>query len=337
MQKLQKHLSRWMLVYVVLAVGLGLGLGHPNAAWVKSNPEVMEKLTMLAVFFIIYPMMVNLKLESLLKAGKNVKLLGLGMLYNFVWGPVFGYLLARGLVSDPSLALGLQLATVVPCSSMSIGYTGLAKGNVELSTVTVALSFVVAVFAVPLWMAFFAAQYHVPIPMQDMLRTIIIVLVAPLILGFVTRLALVRGLGQEKATRIQPVFPAVSMLAMFAIVFFIFFGRAGLIIDKWQTVLALLVPEALFVGGTLLLVTLVNRRLGLSYRDHMAVVFASTGKNEGTAIAISAMAFTPLVAIAPATVPIFQILFLVLNVKLAGWLRRYFPEAPAEDDLAKSA
>jgi hypothetical protein len=52
----------------------------------------------------------------------------------------------------------------------------------------------------------------------------------------------------------------------------------------------------------------------------MAVVFASTGKNNGTAIAIAAMAFSPMVAIPAATMPIFQVLLLVGYLKLAAGL-----------------
>lgn len=58
----------------------------------------------------------------------------------------------------------------------------------------------------------------------------------------------------------------------------------------------------------------------------MAVVFASTDKNNGTAIAIATTSFSPLVAIPAATMPIFQILFLVAYLKVAGWVRGYFGE-----------
>ena len=64
--------------------------------------------------------------------------------------------------------------------------------------------------------------------------------------------------------------------------------------------------------------------IGLNYADHMAVVFASTGKNNATAIAIATMAFTPLVAIPAATMPIFQILLLVLYLKMAPMVKQYF-------------
>jgi ACR3 family arsenite efflux pump ArsB len=62
----------------------------------------------------------------------------------------------------------------------------------------------------------------------------------------------------------------------------------------------------------------------------MAVVFASTGKNNATAIAIATVAFSPLVAVPAATMPIFQVMLLVGYLKAAGWVRRYFsPPEPA--------
>jgi ACR3 family arsenite transporter len=327
-----------MLAYVALALVGGLVLGQANAAALKAQQDLLKTLSTVAVFVIIYPMMVNLKVESLLGAGRNLKGLGLTMLYNFVWGPLFGWLLVKAFLTDPMLATGFHLATVVPCSSMSVGYTGLAAGNIELATVAVALSFVLAIVAVPLWMTLFAAQQPVAVPTQDMLTTILTVLIAPLILGYLTRLVLTRRLGADRFRSLQPLFPTVSMLGMYGLVFLIFCSKAGLIIGKWQTVSVMLVPEALFVAVTMALVTWANRRMGLSYRDHMAVVFASTGKNEATALAISTMAFGPLVAIAPATVPIFQILFLVLNVRCAGWVRNYFsrPETPVADGTASA-
>jgi arsenite transporter len=329
MKALQEHLNKWLLLYVVLAMGLGLLIGHPNAKWIQVHQSTVSNLTTLAVFFIIYPMMINLKLEALLKVSKNIKGLLLAVGFNFVWAPLIGWVLAKVFLPDPLLALGFLLVMVVPCSSMSIGYTGLSEGNLELATVVVALSFVLAVFAVPVWMTVFAANYQMPIPIQDMLMTILTVLIAPMILGYLTRRVLTRRLGEKKFQGLKPLFPSLSLLAMYSIVFMIFFSKATMIVDKWQTVLLVLVPHGLFIATTLVVVTWINRRLGLSYRDHMAVVFPSTGKNNGTAIAIATMAFSPMVAIPAATMPIFQILFLVVYLKLANWVRGYFGERRA--------
>ena len=100
-----------------------------------------------------------------------------------------------------------------------------------------------------------------------------------------TRRLLLRRLGPEGFKSIGPIFPFISLLGMYSIIFLIFFGKATLILDRWETVIALLVPDAILIGGNLLLITWLDRRLGLGYAEHVAVAFTSTGKNDGTAIA----------------------------------------------------
>src|SRR5581483_10779132 len=201
------------------------------------------------VFFVIYPMMANLKIESLVKASKNVKGLAMAMIYHCLWTPLLGFALAQSFLSgEPLLAVGFLLGMVVSCSSMAIGYAGLAGANVELATVAVAWSFVIAVFSVPFWMTLFASQYVVPAPIQEMVTTILLVLIAPMILGYFTRRGLVRWLGEKKFQQWQPFFPSLSLIAMFGIIFLIFFGKATMIVSKWQIVLLLIIQTLLMVS-----------------------------------------------------------------------------------------
>jgi len=333
---LQEHLNRWMLAYVTLAIVAGLALGNAAAAWTKANSGSVGTLTTIAVFLIIYPMMVNVRFEALLRAGRNLRGIGIALAFNFLWAPLVGWVLATVFLSDPQLALGFLLVMVVPCSSMAIGYTGLAKGDLELATVVVALSFVIAIVAVPLWMTLFAGGFGITVPIGDLISSILTVLVAPMILGYLTRRGLLRWLGTVRFAAIAPLFPALSLLGMYSIVFLIFFGKASLILGQWQTVAILLVPNAIFMGLTLLVVTLLDRRLGMGYEEHMAIAFTSTGKNNATAIAIATTAFSPMVAIPAATMPIFQILLMVLYLRAAPRLRAWFRPAgaPAADTAA---
>ena len=325
-QALQGHLSRWLLGYALAVMGAGVAVGQLSLHWTASHRDLVSTLTTVMVFMIIYPMMVNLKLEALLQAGRNVKPLALALAFNFVWAPVLGLALAKIFPPDPLLAVGFLLVMVVPCSSMTVAYTGLAKANVGLATMSVALSFLVAVVAVPVWMLVFASGYHVEIPITDMLVSIGTVLLAPMLAGFATRRCPHPPPGPGAIRAAATGVPGGALLAMFAIIFLIFFGKSDLTVAKWSTVALLLVPNALFIAITLAVVTWLDRRAGLSYADHMAVVFASTGKNNGTAIAIAATAFSPLVAIPAATMPIFQVMFLVLYLKLAD---RSGPASPS--------
>jgi ACR3 family arsenite transporter len=323
-QRVSQHLNRFLLVYAIAAMGVGLAVGYPLVDWSKTNSRLLGDLTTAGVFLIIFPMMINVRFGALVKAGRNLKGLSLALAYNFIWAPLLGWGLANIFLHDHQLALGFLLVMVVPCSSMSIAYTGLAKGDLELGTVIVASSFVLSLAAVPIWMSLFASGYNVPVPMHDLLVSILEVLLAPMLLGFLTRHWLVRRRGEEAVKRLQPALGGFSMLAMFAIIFLIFFAKENLIVAKWQTVLLLLVPNALFIALTLIVATWLDRRLGLNYREHMAVVFAGTGKNNATAIAIATVAFSPLVAVPAATMPIFQVMLLVGYLKAAGWVRRYY-------------
>jgi ACR3 family arsenite transporter len=326
-----QHLNRFLLGYALAMMGLGLALGYPAAVWTKQHSSLLSNLTTVGVFLIIFPMMVNVRFGALVKAGRNVKGLLLALAFNFLWAPLVGWGLAHLFLHDHLLALGFLLVMVVPCSSMSIAYTGLAEGDLELATVVVASSFLLSLAAVPAWMTLFASGYSVPVPLHDLLVSIVEVLLAPMLLGFLTRHLIVRRRGHEAVKRLQPLLSAASMLAMFVIIFLIFFAKEQMIAARWQTVLLLLVPNALFIALTLLAATWLDRRLGLSYREHMAVVFASTGKNNATAIAIATVAFSPLVAVPAATMPIFQVLLLVGYLKAAGWVCRYYrcPERSA--------
>ena len=334
---IQEHLNRWMLAYVSLAIAAGLVLGNAAAGWTKANSGSVSTLTTIAVFLIIYPMMVNVRFEALLRAGRNLRGIGIALAFNFLWAPLVGWVLATAFLSDPQLALGFLLVMVVPCSSMAIGYTGLAKGDLELATVVVAMSFVLAIVAVPLWMAVFASGYGIAVPMGDLISSILTVLVAPMILGYATRRGLLRWLGTARFAAIAPLFPALSLLGMYSIVFLIFFGKASLILGQWQTVAILLVPNAIFMSLTLLVVTLLDRRLGMGYEEHMAIAFTSTGKNNATAIAIATTAFSPMVAIPAATMPIFQILLMVLYLRAGPRLRGWFRPVPASAEAVGTA
>ncbi|MCD6290867.1 MAG: arsenic resistance protein [Anaerolineae bacterium] len=324
LKKILEHLKSHLLWYVAAAIAIGWPLGYVGRSFIKQHQPTLKTLITVVVFLMIYPMMINIRLEALAKAVRNLKGLGLTLAYNFVWAPLFGFALSKLFLHDPEVGFGFLLVMVVPCSSMSIGYTGLAGGNLELATVAVATSFVTAIAAIPFWLGTLGGAFNVPVPMGILMNAVLTVLILPMVLGYITRLVLIRWLGESGFKRLAPLFPSITLASMYLIIFLIFFMKAAVLVQKWQLMVWLIVPNLLFVVVTLAVITWTDRRLGLSYADHMGIVFASTGKNNGTAIALATAAFSPLVAVPAATLPIFQIIFLVGYIKLEEWLRQYF-------------
>lgn len=268
--------------------------------------------------------MINLKIEALGKATKSWKQITIALIMGLVIAPLLMFGLNLLFNISPILSLGLTLAIVVPCSSMAIAYTGLSDGNLELATIVVALSFILAIVTVPGWLKVFASSYHLSISSWLLIKTIIIVVFIPLIFGYLTRIALLKKMGLEGFEKIRPLFPSVSIMGMFAIVLLIFMEKAKLVASKPGVVGLVLIPLALYYVIALLLLTFLNKKIGMSYEDHMSVVFTSVGKNEGTAMAIAMAAGMGLMAIPAAITPILQIPFLVGYLKLAPKIKNWW-------------
>jgi ACR3 family arsenite efflux pump ArsB len=139
---------------------------------------------------------------------------------------------------------------------------------------------------------------------------------------------MVRRYGPKTVERAKPMLGLITLLTMLLLIALIIFAKGELLAHHWRSLLPLVAATIAFMAIILGLMTWLNRRLGLSYAEHMAVAFVSSGKNNATAIAIavSVTAFSPLVAVPAATLPLFQVVFLIGYLRLADRLRRYFDD-----------
>ncbi len=315
-EKLKKHLDKFIPVYVPILMTIGLFIGLPLHHQITMNKSIFSILNLIVVLTMIYPMMVGLNMSEMKNSFRMWKLLLFGLVMGLVYPPVIMYLLSLIIPLNSYLAFGLILAVAVPCSSMSIAYTGLSKANTELSTILVAISFILALVTVPFWLSIFGSSYHVPAPMFQILKTIIMIVVIPMTLGYATRESILIKKGKKAFSKAKASFPVMSLLGMYAIIFLIFMEKATMIIGKWHAILIALAPLSLYYAITLTFLTMIDVAFRVRYRDHMAITFTSVGKNEGTAMAIALGAGIGLAAVPAAITPLIQIPFLVTYMKL---------------------
>lgn len=76
-KRIQEHLKTYLLWYVAAAIALGWSLGYVNGPFIKQHQPTLKALITVVVFLMIYPMMINVRLEALAKAIRNLKGLGL--------------------------------------------------------------------------------------------------------------------------------------------------------------------------------------------------------------------------------------------------------------------
>lgn len=322
---LADNLKGNLLWYSLGAIAVGWLLGLLFPAFAAHQAGLFKTLTTVLIFLMIYPMMVNLNVGKLMEVAKDPKAVLLSLGYNFLVTPAISLALsALFFRNNPQIALGFWLVMLIPGGSMSLGYTGLAKGNLEVGAIALGLNFIVVPFTLPFIMHLLGGAYKVHVPLGSLISTVVLVLLVPLVLGDITRRIILRASGKKGYEATKPLLSSITMLGMLLVVAVIFFTKAELLAQKWTLLIPLALVTLLYLAIMFPFMTWLNRILSLSYEEHMGIAFLSTSKNNGTAIAIALMAFNPLTAIPAATLPLFQIIFSIVYVQLAQRVRRLF-------------
>jgi ACR3 family arsenite efflux pump ArsB len=338
---LAHHLRDQLFWYALAVIGGGWLLGILGATQARAWAPVLAPMMMFFVFLMIFPMMIGLNLALLPQVFKQPRPLLLSLFYNFILTPVLSYFLVQGMSGSPELALGFYLVMLIPGSSMAVAYTGMAGGSMEVATIAQAAGFLVAPLVLPFFLHQIGQSYAIAVPLGTLVTSIVTVLILPMIAGDLTRRWIVRHRGPKAVQRAKPMLGLVTLSTMLLLIGLIFFSKGALLAENWRSLLPLIAATIVFMVVILALMTWLDRRLGLTYAEHMAVAFVSSGKNNATAIgiAVSVTAFSPLVAIPAATLPLFQIVFLIGYLRLADWLRRYFdsPQCPESSPSSRLA
>ena len=334
-QKIQKNLSRNMLLYASLAMILGVLAGH------YLNLKGLSKLIIPVVFIMIFPMMVNLSFSSLKKIKGSTKPLVEAMILNFIIAPSLMWLLASIFISDAKIRLALMLLSIAPASSMGLGYIGLAEGHMLTGATIVAVAFLLSIFVYPVVGHYLALGTNIPVPLTLILKNLLIILILPAVSGILLREYIEKTHGKEKFLEIKPYFSTVTLTFLYVLLFIIFASKANLILKNYYDIILLLPLAILFYGITTLLILFINRKiLQLEYGHHQAVVFTTVSKNVALTIAVLVSVFGKegqYMAVYPAIMSIFQTIFLVSYLKLSDKVKWIFDyeRSKAKDGLSK--
>ena len=214
-------------------------------------------------------------------------------------------LLANIFVADPELRTGLILYGLAPCIAMVIIFTYLAKGNVPMALVFVALNSVVQMLLIPVYARLLIGD--VSFDVWVVAESVVLYLGLPLVAGVLTRQLVVRRGGEAAMDRLKPGLNALSILGLLFTLIVMFALKGDLILQRPQIVVEMAIPMAIFFFVMFSVVYLVSARLGFSYEDAVAVAFNSTGRDFEIAIAIAITAFSPTVALATVVGPLIEV------------------------------
>jgi len=308
------------LLMGVIVLGLLVGYILPGVG------KQLQVLYPVALFVMLYPMMVGIKINEVAGAAKRVGFMSVVMVFNYLISPLLAALLALVFLAGyPDFAVGLILTGVVPCAGMIVAWTAMAKGNAPMTLVITVTSFLAGIVLIPLWMSFLAGKY-VPVNAWQMMQTILFTLVIPLILGNLTRVWLVKKWGSQKFMALKPVFPAVSALGMYLVFFISMMAESVTLLHNPQYLGIIAIPLVVFYTLLFSSSVLYARLTRTNYPDMVALAYGVSGKNISIALALAVVFFPPLTVMIIAIKPLIQVLFMAGFYRLTPYLREYWAQ-----------
>lgn len=327
LRQLLSTISANLIIAIPVAMALGL------AAGVTFDLSALKAAVLPLTMLMVYPMLVNFRLGEV-TSNRDWRSVGLAMALDFIALPLIAFGLARLFFAErPGLYVGMILAGLFPTSGMTISWTGFAKGNIAAAVKMTVIGLIAASLLAPGYLYLFVGAV-VPVDLMEVTRTVVLVVGIPLAAGQVTRVLLVRRIGEQGfKQRVVPLLPGISSIGVLGIVFLAIALKAPMIAKQPQLLLTIAVPLVIFYAANFALSTWVGRAL-LPRGDAIALVYGTVMRNLSIALGIAIASFGPEAALVLAGAYIVQVQGAAWYVKLTD---RVFGPPPAEKPVPITA
>ncbi|MFC0471750.1 arsenic resistance protein [Halalkalibacter kiskunsagensis] len=296
---------------IFLAVISGINIGQVDL--LRANAESFIVPLLVAMLYITF---FQIPMEEIKQAFKNIKFTYTSVLINFVWTPILAWLLAMGFLGDnAALSIGFIMLMVTPCTDWYLIFTGIAKGNVALSTAILPLNLLLQVTLLPVFLLIFGGTTGV-IDMGFFVKSILMVLFIPFVLAVLTK-ALLRNQKQvrdhflSKLSMFPIIFLSLAIVAMFA-------SQGHLLLDHLDLMWQLTIPILLFFIVNFFVGQKVGQLMSFSNPDRISLSLTTLARNSPIALAIAMTAFPdqPLIALTLVIGPLLELPLLAIITQL---------------------
>ena len=336
-------LDRFLPVWILVAMALGLGLGKlvPGIQSALDSVSIGETSLPIALglMLMMYPVLAKVRYEEMGHVAGDRRLLWLSLLLNWVIGPALMFVLAWTFLPDqPAFRTGLIVIGLARCIAMVLIWNDLACGDSEAAALLVAINSVFQILAYALLGTFYLKilpgwlgldTQDVQFSTWDITKAVLIFLGIPLVAGYLTRRIGLRAKGRVWYE--EKFIPRISPFALYGLLFtiIIMFALQGdAIISSPISVLNIAIPLLAYfiiMWGVSFFLGIKSK---LGYPKTATLAFTAAGNNFELAIAVSVGVWgvTSGQALAGVIGPLIEVPALVALVYVSLWLMRRLAE-----------
>jgi BASS family bile acid:Na+ symporter len=288
--------------------------------------ETLEALAQLSVLVFVIGSMLSMGLslttKQIIEPLKNVRLVILALVANFILVPILASIITLVLPLDESLRIGLILLSTAAGAPFLPKLAQAAKGNTAFSVGLMVLLMVVTIIYLPIVLPLLLGD--VDVNPWEIARSLIIMMLIPLAVGL-----FIRARYEEAAANIQPTFGMASNIALLALVVL------GLVLN-FNSMIALVGSLGILAGITFILISLViGYLLGGSEGGIKSVMGLGTAqRNISAALVVAAQNFDSSVV---TYLMVIALIGLIILMPAAGELGKRMETGASEETSAAGA